>query len=83
MLQSHDFSSVATEPPGSASTRATASRNTGFSPCPTHRLEVYRDAAETGYRSVTVHRAGETLAPLTRPAAAIAVGDLLPQSIPV
>ena len=45
---------------------------------PDARLELYRDAAETGYRDVTVHPAGKTVAPLTRPAAAIAVGDLVP-----
>ena len=45
---------------------------------PDARLEVYRDPADTGYRSVTVLRAGETVGPLARPAATIAVGDLLP-----
>ena len=45
---------------------------------PDARLEVYRDPGETVYRSVTVHRAGETVGPLARPAATIALGDLLP-----
>ena len=45
---------------------------------PDARLEVFRDPAGGDYRDVTVPRAGETTTPLARPAAAIAVGDLLP-----
>ena len=41
-------------------------------------LEIYRDPGEGGYRTVIVRRAGETVAPLSRPAATIRVGDLLP-----
>lgn len=41
-------------------------------------LEVYRDPGEDGYRTVIVRRAGETVAPLSCPAATIRVGDLLP-----
>ena len=41
-------------------------------------LEVYRDPAASGYRTVLMRRAGETIAPLAKPSAAIAVGDLLP-----
>ena len=45
---------------------------------PDARLEVYRDPTRTGYRTVLIRRAGETLAPLARPAATMAAGDLLP-----
>ena len=45
---------------------------------PDARLEVYRDPTATGYRTVLMRRAGETIAPLARPTATIAVGDLLP-----
>ncbi len=45
---------------------------------PDARLEVHRDPVETGYRTVLVRGAGETIAPLARPAAAIAVRDLIP-----
>ena len=45
---------------------------------PDARLEVYRDPAQDGYRTVTIHGAGDTLAPLARPEARIAVDDLLP-----
>ena len=45
---------------------------------PDARLEVYRDAGVAGYGSVTAHRPGETVRPLARPEAAIAVTDLLP-----
>lgn len=48
---------------------------------PDARVEVYRDhrdPAATGYRTVLMRRPGETIAPLARPAAAIAVADLLP-----
>ena len=41
-------------------------------------LEVYRDPAATGYRSVATLRAGDRIAPLACPGAAIAVADLLP-----
>ena len=42
------------------------------------RLEVHRDPAAGGYRSVTNHGAGDEVAPLARPDARIAVEDLLP-----
>ena len=45
---------------------------------PDARLEVYRDPAQDGYRTVTIHGAGDTVAPLARPEARIAVDDLLP-----
>ena len=45
---------------------------------PDARLEVYRDAGDTGYGSITTHRPGETVRPLARPTAAVAVADLLP-----
>ena len=45
---------------------------------PENRLEVYRDPAGDGYRSVTHHVAGDKVAPLARPDAQIAVDDLLP-----
>ena len=41
-------------------------------------LEVYRDPAASGYRSVATLRAGDRIAPLACPGTAIAVGDLLP-----
>ena len=44
----------------------------------TRRLEVCRDPAGDGYRTVSMHRAGDAIAPLARPTAAIAVDDLLP-----
>ena len=45
---------------------------------PVERLEVHRDPADDGYRSVSIHRPGETVAPLAYPDAAIAIDDLLP-----
>jgi Uma2 family endonuclease len=45
---------------------------------PEQCLEIYRDPAADGYRSVSIHRAGEAVAPLSRPDAAIAVDSLLP-----
>ena len=45
---------------------------------PDAALEVYRDPADDDYRDVAVLRAGETVAPLARPAARIPVSDLLP-----
>ena len=45
---------------------------------PDARLEIHRDPAEDGYRTITTHAAGERVAPLARPDARIAVGDLLP-----
>ena len=45
---------------------------------PERRLEIYRDPAADGYRSVSIHRAGEAVAPLARPDATIAVDSLLP-----
>ena len=44
---------------------------------PDHR-PVYRDPTEDGYRTVSMHRSGDAVTPLARPAAAIAVDDLLP-----
>lgn len=41
-------------------------------------LEVYRHPAGDDYREITVLGAGETVTPLARPAATIAVSDLLP-----
>ena len=45
---------------------------------PDARLEVYRDPTADGYRTVTIHRAGDTVSPLARPEARIPVDDLLP-----
>lgn len=45
---------------------------------PEASLEVYRDPAGDGYRSVRSLRTGETVAPLARPGATIAVADLQP-----
>ena len=45
---------------------------------PDERLEVYRDPSDDGYHTISMHRAGDAVAPLARPAAAIAVDDLLP-----
>ena len=45
---------------------------------PDARLEVHRDPAEDGYRSVTKYAAGDSVAPLARPNAQIVVDDLLP-----
>ena len=45
---------------------------------PAARLEIYRDPAGDTYRDVTTHGAGETVAPLARPEARVAVDDLLP-----
>ena len=45
---------------------------------PDARLEVYCDPAQDGYRTVTIHGAGDTVAPLARPEARVAVDDLLP-----
>ena len=45
---------------------------------PEQCLEIYRDPAADGYRSVSIHRAGEVVAPLSSPGAAIAVDSLLP-----
>ena len=44
---------------------------------PENRLEVYRNPAEDGYRTVTNHAAGDKIAPLGRPDAEIVVDDLL------
>lgn len=46
---------------------------------PEARLEVYRRPAGGVYRDAAVLRAGDTVAPLAAPAAAIPVGDLLPR----
>jgi Uma2 family endonuclease len=41
-------------------------------------LEVYREPAQGSYRSRTVLRSPDTISPLSRPEAVIAVGDILP-----
>jgi Uma2 family endonuclease len=41
-------------------------------------LEVHRDPGRSGYRSMTTHRRGETVAPLLAPEAEIEVAELLP-----
>lgn len=41
-------------------------------------LEVYRDPAEEAYRSRTILRSGDEIAPLARPESVLAVQDLLP-----
>jgi Uma2 family endonuclease len=41
-------------------------------------LEVHRDPGDSGYRSVSVRRAGETISPLAAEGAPVAVADLLP-----
>ena len=45
---------------------------------PDARLEVHRDPTASGYRTVLMRRAGETVAPLARPGAAVPVAELLP-----
>jgi Uma2 family endonuclease len=45
---------------------------------PRRALEVYRDPVHGVYRARKVLRAGEAIAPVTRPEAAVAVEDLLP-----
>ena len=45
---------------------------------PDARLEVYRDPGEDGYRSVTIHGTGDSVAPQGCPEAQIVVDDLLP-----
>ena len=45
---------------------------------PHARLEVYRDPGEDGYRSVSIHETGDSVAPRGCPEARIAVDDLLP-----
>ena len=45
---------------------------------PEARLEVYREPAEDGYRTVTTHASGDEVGPLARPDAQIAVDELLP-----
>ena len=46
---------------------------------PERTLEVYRDAGDDGYKTITRRAAGDTVAPLARPDAAIEVGSLLPR----
>lgn len=41
-------------------------------------LEVYRDPGDGVYRTRIVLRAGDTVSPVARPEASIAVADLLP-----
>ena len=45
---------------------------------PEARLEVYRDPAEDGYRTVTTYGAGDVVAPLARPGVELDIRDLLP-----
>ncbi|MYH30978.1 MAG: Uma2 family endonuclease [Acidobacteria bacterium] len=45
---------------------------------PDRRLEVYRGPAGDSYQSVTIHAAGDKVAPLARPDVQIVVDDLLP-----
>lgn len=45
---------------------------------PDARLEVHRDPGEDGYRSVSIHGPGDSVAPQGCPEAQIAVDDLLP-----
>ena len=45
---------------------------------PDKRLEVYRGPTGAGYRTVSMHRSGDAVAPLARPSAAVAGDDLLP-----
>ena len=45
---------------------------------PDARLEVHREPAADGYRSITIYHRGDSVAPLARPRAIIAVDDLLP-----
>ena len=45
---------------------------------PDTRLEVHREPSESGYGTVTIHRRGDTVAPLARPGTPIPVEDLLP-----
>ena len=45
---------------------------------PEARLEVHRDPGEDGYRRVSIHATGDSVAPWACPAAQIAVDDLLP-----
>lgn len=45
---------------------------------PDRRLEVYRGPTADGYRTVSLHRSGDAVAPLAPRTAAIAVDDLLP-----
>ena len=45
---------------------------------PDARVEVHREAVAGGYTRRSIHRAGETIAPVARPGTAIDVDDLLP-----
>ena len=45
---------------------------------PDVRLEVHRGPSAAGYGAVTIHRPGDSVAPLARSGPAIAVDDLLP-----
>jgi len=45
---------------------------------PDDRLEVHREPATDGYRSIAIYHRGDNVAPLARPRAAVAAGDLLP-----
>ena len=51
---------------------------TGSSPLPEARLEIYCNPAGDRYQSVTNHTADDKVAPLSRPEAQIVVGDPLP-----
>ena len=63
---------------GGARTRAPASRTTGSSTWSIAALEVHRDPAPGGYRSVRALAAGDEIAPLAAPSSAVAVANLLP-----
>ena len=45
---------------------------------PERTLEIHRDPGDDGYKTITRRTAGDTVSPLARPNAAIAVVDLLP-----
>ena len=54
------------------------SRHAAIVDLPDTRLDVYRDPTPDGYRTVLIRRTGETIPPLARSSATIAVADLLP-----
>ena len=45
---------------------------------PPARLEIYRDPGADGYHALAVRGSGATVSPLARPAARVAIDDLLP-----
>ena len=48
----------------------------------TDAVEVFRDPREGVYQSRRIYRRGETISPLARPEASVAVDDLLPRHDP-